>query len=577
MASWLTPRASAQIQQGITDLGQAFKPPSITEMYMAAKMKSDQMAADRKSAAIQAIRSSNPALANFVESGVSDPAGAFAKSDIYQRSMQPGATPQSLDTSSYAIHGNAKQTFTGQAIDNQNAVTLKLLDPLATGATRFLPSSVSGMYKLPQVQQGGVTVGADEYRYMPGANGALDRENPLEGPEGDKTAPKPSVIGQTPFGDPLYGTVQKKGDGYVGVPLQIQQPAAPAPVGGALAPVGGRTPATASSVATTLQPELSGQPPVSPMGVGGVTVQQAAPVLGLDANSIAGKTGQDLLNSLPQNMQSTVMSILKGQTAFPEGFIMKTPYGRALHAMVTAIDPSFDASNYKVRAATQMEFAKGGPSSPAAQITFGNTAMQHLGRLFDQVDGLGNFENLSVGNYLANVVRNAGMKASGTADKLKAFNVTKQNAMDEVSKFYTASGGSAEERKLRMQQIDEASSPTELKAAIHEQVHDIYAKINALQDRYHQGVGNAVPDFPVIQQSTMPVLQRMGLSAPQGANAASRAQVVAPGPSGSPRAEGPAATPTDPLAAAKAAIARGAPRDAVIKRLKENGIDASGL
>jgi hypothetical protein len=41
----------------------------------------------------------------------------------------------------------------------------------------------------------------------------------------------------------------------------------------------------------------------------------------------------------------------------------------------------------------------------------------------------------------------------------------------------------------------------------------------------------------------------------------------------------PAARPTggDPLAAARDAIKKGAPRDAVIKRLKENGIDTSGL
>jgi hypothetical protein len=39
-----------------------------------------------------------------------------------------------------------------------------------------------------------------------------------------------------------------------------------------------------------------------------------------------------------------------------------------------------------------------------------------------------------------------------------------------------------------------------------------------------------------------------------------------------------AATPqSDPLAAARAAIAKGAPRDAVIQRLKQAGIDASGL
>ena len=36
-------------------------------------------------------------------------------------------------------------------------------------------------------------------------------------------------------------------------------------------------------------------------------------------------------------------------------------------------------------------------------------------------------------------------------------------------------------------------------------------------------------------------------------------------------------TGSDPLSAARDAIKRGAPRDAVIQRLKDNGIDTSGL
>jgi len=43
------------------------------------------------------------------------------------------------------------------------------------------------------------------------------------------------------------------------------------------------------------------------------------------------------------------------------------------------------------------------------------------------------------------------------------------------------------------------------------------------------------------------------------------------------RQTGQTPAPTDPLAAARDAIAKGAPRDAVIQRLQQNGIDATGL
>jgi hypothetical protein len=46
---------------------------------------------------------------------------------------------------------------------------------------------------------------------------------------------------------------------------------------------------------------------------------------------------------------------------------------------------------------------------------------------------------------------------------------------------------------------------------------------------------------------------------------------------GMPKTAQPASGASDPLAAARDAIAKGAPRDAVIQRLMENGIDAAGL
>jgi hypothetical protein len=42
-------------------------------------------------------------------------------------------------------------------------------------------------------------------------------------------------------------------------------------------------------------------------------------------------------------------------------------------------------------------------------------------------------------------------------------------------------------------------------------------------------------------------------------------------------APGPGSSPADPLSQAKDAIARGAPRDAVIQRLRQNGVDPTGL
>lgn len=194
MGSFLTPQAGAQIQSGLGDIAKAFAPPSISDMYVASKMIADRANADRKDAAIAAIRATNPRLADYFSTGVTDPVGQYTKQDIYSVAAQPGATPQSLDTRSYAIHGNAENTFTGQAIKNANDIqktkltqsgetTRALLSPVAANSTRFVPKGVAGMYDIPEVQSGAVNVGANNNVYVPGADGTVDREKPLSGPE----------------------------------------------------------------------------------------------------------------------------------------------------------------------------------------------------------------------------------------------------------------------------------------------------------------------------------------------------------------------------------------------------------
>lgn len=515
MASWLNPQTSAQIQQGIADLGTAFKPPSISEMYVAAKMRADQQGAERKQAAIQAIRSTNPTLANFFETGVADPAGQYGKADIYQRSTQPGATPQSLDASSYALHGNATQTFAGQAIQNRNDLLKTSMTPVAEGSTRFVAPALQQSLGLPAMQQGAVGVGADEYKYVPGANGQINPETPLEGPEGDKTAKKPVNIGTNAFGQPILGTVQKGPDGNpIGVPLPIQSAQ------------------KQDRIAAVLQPGFAG-----PAGEGelpnAVTPvnPDALRAIGVEPSNIAGKQGADVLASVPPEIASVVKSIVEGRSAYPAGFFQKTPYGQTLMNLANMVDPKMNAATFDVRKKMRMNAEAQGPMATSNNAL--NTAIGHVAEISDAAQNLGN-GSMPVVNAIGNWLS----KASGS-NKVTDFETLRDLAAREIIKVYAGAGGTGHEVEEIKNRISASNSPEQLHSQIGKIAQMLQSKIDANAQQYRNAMGHD-PDMPFLTERTRAIMDVLGKRA---AGAYGTPMPALHGDAAAPQAEGSSTAP----------------------------------
>ena len=264
--------------------------------------------------------------------------------------------------------------------------------------------------------------------------------------------------------------------------------------------------------------------------------------------------GEEFLQTLDPGMAGQVRSIIEGRTPYPTGMLLKTPYGERLSTYVTQADPTFEAGNATARVAARKEFLSGGPSSPAGVITAGNTALQHLGDLSDAAEQLGNYNTTIPGNNLLNAGKNA-LMAGDNAVPLARFNNTVAKYVDEATKFYRGAGGTEADIQRDIKNLSPNMSPSELRAAIDQSATLMQGKINALQDRWRKAMGPMVPDIPIVQPESQAALSRIQQRAQPG---------------------GPAAG-GDPLSQARAAIAAGAPRGAVIQRLQQHGIDPSGL
>lgn len=259
--------------------------------------------------------------------------------------------------------------------------------------------------------------------------------------------------------------------------------------------------------------------------------------------------GPDYLATLNPAIASQVKALAEGRAQFPSGMGANSPMAQRLRAAVLQYDPNFDMANANARYKTRNDFASG---NAATTITAGNTAIQHLGELSDAAEKLGN-TNVPI----INAVKNYAFKESGGGIPLTQFNNIISKYVEEATKFYRGTGGNESDIERDIKNLSPNMSPAQLRAAIQAQIELLQGKVTALQDRWHQGMGATAGDYPIISAKSQAVLNRLAARTPDAGTA-------------------PTAAAQSPIDQARAAIARGAPRDAVLLRLQQMGIDTSG-
>lgn len=254
------------------------------------------------------------------------------------------------------------------------------------------------------------------------------------------------------------------------------------------------------------------------------------------ATDFGGLQGKDLLTAVQKTnpaVASQVTAIIEGRAPYPTGSRLN-PVQQQIKELVTQVDPTFEAGNSGARIKVRNEFNAGGPNSPAAAITAGNTAIQHLGHLSDEAEKLGNFDSGIPGNNIANSVKNTLATSAGGGIAASNFDSIRNKYIEEATKFYRGTGGNESDLQRDIAALNSAQSPSQLRDVIKTQSDLMQSKVNALQERWKHGMGPMVDEFPIIHPESQGAIDRINQRQSgkkvdaEAATGASSAATVAP-------------------------------------------------
>lgn len=225
--------------------------------------------------------------------------------------------------------------------------------------------------------------------------------------------------------------------------------------------------------------------------------------------------GDTFLSTLDPQLQGQVRAIVEGRAPYPTGMLLKTPYGQRLAQYVTQTDPTFEAGNSTARVKVRNDFSAGGQGSAAGTITAGNTAIQHLGQLSHAAETLGNYNTTVPGNNLFNRGRNLLMSGPNAVPQTE-FNNILSKYVEEATKFYRGTGGTESDIQRDLGNLNVNMSPSELRKAIQTNAHLMQSKISVLQERWRNGMGPLVADYPIFQPESQVVMDTINKRATAG-------------------------------------------------------------
>lgn len=252
----------------------------------------------------------------------------------------------------------------------------------------------------------------------------------------------------------------------------------------------------------------------------------------------------------PETQAANAAMIASYQIKPPDGFALSRPGAAETMAMVTKFNPDYQESRFPEINKAMFAFGSGKQGDITRSLDVG---VQHLNVLDQAAAALG---NTNVG--VVNSAKNAFQQQFGYAAPT-TFEGLKQIVATEIEKSVAGGIGSASDRDRLMASLGRANSPAQLQAMTDGFRALMAGQLHGLKTQYENDTGFTKGPFAFENKLGPETLK--ALASHSGGAAAPAESSAAP----------------DPMALARDAIAQGAPRDAVIKRLRDNGIDPSRL
>lgn len=216
-----------------------------------------------------------------------------------------------------------------------------------------------------------------------------------------------------------------------------------------------------------------------------------------EAKAIASGAAPDL-NEAQQNR---VQAIIDGREPYPA--MSRATDAAKIRAAVHAADPNFDAVNYNSRSQTRKNFTSG---KAAGNVTAFNTAIGHLGTLYDSIDGLGNRSSPWYNRATQGISENLDTKY---AANLKKFEAARTAVADELTRAFRGSGGNVHDIIQWEKTISTADSPQALKAAVQQAAELLNSRIVSLGDEYNRGMGTTKNPMELLNPKAASAFQHL--------------------------------------------------------------------
>jgi len=211
------------------------------------------------------------------------------------------------------------------------------------------------------------------------------------------------------------------------------------------------------------------------------------------ANGTNGPSGQAFLKTLSPADQRLVQAMADGRLIPPTGRAAASPYWQKLLGQTLQYDPSFDAIDYGARFNTRKDFTSGQSSRNIKAL---NTAIGHVSQLADQISG-----TASQGGYpfatTVNRAVNAYERGSGDPGITK-FTQTAGAVSSELTQVFRGTGGAEADVQRYLSELDPNASLDQKKAAVGNILGLLKSRLDALNDQYTKGMGNASQGLDVL-------------------------------------------------------------------------------
>lgn len=215
-----------------------------------------------------------------------------------------------------------------------------------------------------------------------------------------------------------------------------------------------------------------------------------------------GLTGDQFMAALPPQDQADVQSLLDGRMQAPANS-GRNPRFQRLMSYAHQIDNQFDAGRYGIRQAAMKNFATGGFFGK--QVTFSGTSLDHLGKIWDISDKLGNVNFTPLNSVMNYAKEKLGYPA------IMAFKSERDLYVKELDKLFSAGPGAAHERDRMVSNLDAANSLPQLKEVIKSQASFLLGRMNVVAQQRLDAVGEKTTLPPILDRRSRDVIKKVGL------------------------------------------------------------------